>query len=452
MKTTNQIIRPMLPSVLEQSIESLKRSTLLGIKSVEDVIYFVDNETNISKWVGACNSLNQDLGLTEEELVESNTQVRLGKSTHDLEKLTEKLEQRQRPIDIISRALFERVERALIKLGKSKSEADKIMTNETFFANIQRFARHIIMIYDGYTGEHQPKIFNIESNLWTKLVGTNPHKLTPDTFKMPFDTMVVRFDNHKHFYYTKLGAVSGQEKETGRDCILREFVVTSNGEGSFCFYFPFQPATVNIQPVDEKDTKFNITATNVADDFYTISISFNPIDSLFGATYKGRLIDKTMANAVGVFLKYFHHNCLLDGGFGPGVFETVQMVMSGFFNLLLYTNSVSAKMERVQPKRTPNINGKRTSTNHEVFNGYDTIKLVSNLIAGTGIAGTGRAMQCPKWDVRGHWRQQVIGEGRNDRKLIWIEPHTKGVLREEESIQSVTRDYIAPYEQEEIGS
>ena len=28
--------------------------------------------------------------------------------------------------------------------------------------------------------------------------------------------------------------------------------------------------------------------------------------------------------------------------------------------------------------------------------------------------------------VRGHWRNQVCGAGRNDRKLIWIQPHMRG--------------------------
>lgn len=31
-----------------------------------------------------------------------------------------------------------------------------------------------------------------------------------------------------------------------------------------------------------------------------------------------------------------------------------------------------------------------------------------------------------KWSVRGHFRNQVIGEGRKDTKLIWIRPFLKG--------------------------
>lgn len=30
------------------------------------------------------------------------------------------------------------------------------------------------------------------------------------------------------------------------------------------------------------------------------------------------------------------------------------------------------------------------------------------------------------WLVRGHWRNQPVGKGRKERKLIWIEPHLKG--------------------------
>jgi len=37
-----------------------------------------------------------------------------------------------------------------------------------------------------------------------------------------------------------------------------------------------------------------------------------------------------------------------------------------------------------------------------------------------------KAEQNYKWLVRGHWRNQPIGKGRKERKMIWIEPYLKG--------------------------
>ena len=41
-------------------------------------------------------------------------------------------------------------------------------------------------------------------------------------------------------------------------------------------------------------------------------------------------------------------------------------------------------------------------------------------------AGKGGGVKKVQWLVRGHWRNQVCGKGRQQRKTIWIEPHWKG--------------------------
>jgi hypothetical protein len=37
-----------------------------------------------------------------------------------------------------------------------------------------------------------------------------------------------------------------------------------------------------------------------------------------------------------------------------------------------------------------------------------------------------RLRNCPRWLVRGHWRNQAHGEGRSLRKMLWVEPFEKG--------------------------
>ena len=290
-------------------------------EEVELTEVFVDNETNISEWVGR-GFLHQDFGFTEEETIQ-----RAKEEEQFNDERFNKFKEFEQPVDIIYKALMKRVEKFLYKAKqmndvfgpKSNKEIIEILQRPILINNLQRLSYLVIMIYDGYTGEHQPKIFNIENKLWSKLVGTDSDKLTPDTFKMPFDTMVVRFDNHKHYFYTKFGSTFGKENTTGIDCILREFVVTSNGSGDFCFYFPFQSAKVDMKEhvgdndefgitykalnSDNKEIKVDINALSIYNDFFMIQIPFNPKDLLFGATYKGRLIDKTMSNAVSVFLK-----------------------------------------------------------------------------------------------------------------------------------------------------
>lgn len=42
------------------------------------------------------------------------------------------------------------------------------------------------------------------------------------------------------------------------------------------------------------------------------------------------------------------------------------------------------------------------------------------------LAGARRAPSALRWLVRGHWRNQAVGAGRQQHKLLWIEPHWKG--------------------------
>jgi hypothetical protein len=37
-----------------------------------------------------------------------------------------------------------------------------------------------------------------------------------------------------------------------------------------------------------------------------------------------------------------------------------------------------------------------------------------------------RTISCPRWLVRGHWRNQAHGEGRALHKMLWVEPFEKG--------------------------
>jgi hypothetical protein len=41
------------------------------------------------------------------------------------------------------------------------------------------------------------------------------------------------------------------------------------------------------------------------------------------------------------------------------------------------------------------------------------------------LATAGRTLDHPVW-VRGHWRLQPVGVGRQLRKTIWIRPYVKG--------------------------
>jgi len=61
------------------------------------------------------------------------------------------------------------------------------------------------------------------------------------------------------------------------------------------------------------------------------------------------------------------------------------------------------------------------------------IKVGQNLKRDVGLEESARADSGDKryelsarFRVRGHWRNQAIGKGRLDRKLIWIKPFVKG--------------------------
>lgn len=273
---------------------------------------------------------------------------------------------------------------------------------------VSNWAIDMQMIYDAYTGEHDPKIFEVDTDLWTKLISTDISGLGQHHFKMPFDTMVIRFG----------GAIEVKSEDILPDMelggLIEEFVVTHDN-GEYAFYFPWQLLM-----------KSNNGVTRTHPNPYMIIM-------------KPDLFDGDLLTQVNKILNHQRAD-------NPEHTNKVATdLVMGFFNLLLYINSVNREVSKspaTMPKRSP-ITGKKIASTYETFTVRRSVKLKSredNLVH-INIDGH-HIISCPKWDVRGHWRNQAYGEDHKLRKLKWIEPYTKGIFRDDADLNSVTTDYV----------
>lgn len=109
-------------------------------------------------------------------------------------------------------------------------------------------------------------------------------------------------------------------------------------------------------------------------------------------------------------------------------------------NVLIYLNSgdpcdnkeehkVLAMFEKMPP-RASTKDKERVERKNEGLSKIDQIRVGHGIPTLAGMddyyAGGGWSIGCPRWLVRGHWRNQAHGAGLALRKVIWIQPHVKG--------------------------
>lgn len=132
----------------------------------------------------------------------------------------------------------------------------------------------------------------------------------------------------------------------------------------------------------------------------------------------------------------------------------MEALMRFLVNVLLYMSSPGASLEKIDPKY--DVAGKKASDKEKAKIAAKnlTVSRLGVISVGKGISclqGTGdyyvatpvreRVVSCPAWRVRGHWRAQPYGPGRELRRAQWIEPYDKGSGLSVDDGEVVRRDY-----------
>ena len=107
-------------------------------------------------------------------------------------------------------------------------------------------------------------------------------------------------------------------------------------------------------------------------------------------------------------------------GLGPADIEDNQNLCNIIFNSILYINDPTRETSETEAKFSSKIkigNGKHVTRNYILLRPPKSYKSIS--------FANGKSLDV-RFVVRGHWRNQVCGINRSERKLIWIKPFWKG--------------------------
>lgn len=126
-------------------------------------------------------------------------------------------------------------------------------------------------------------------------------------------------------------------------------------------------------------------------------------------------------------------------------------LFSFVISTLLYINSTDNDLKKIQPR----VLDRKTDSALEFCSLGSSIKLDRRIryareedIDASPAAGD-HEFYVLKWTVRGHFRKQPIGHGRQDRKLLWIRPFIKGKERLNEDIDAKPTVYAIGHNKQE---
>jgi len=112
----------------------------------------------------------------------------------------------------------------------------------------------------------------------------------------------------------------------------------------------------------------------------------------------------------------------------------LEKVFCFIINTLLYINTQDKKPIEIKPKDISNLKSKKKIKRAKKYSNLPYYYLGREIVIDknykksldlTERDGIKREYS-GQWTVRGHWRNQPIGKGRLDTKLIWIQPFVKG--------------------------
>jgi len=134
--------------------------------------------------------------------------------------------------------------------------------------------------------------------------------------------------------------------------------------------------------------------------------------------------------------------------FSAEAIEHIRNACKLLINMILYISSPSKDEELIYPKvrdidKLKNKAKQRKAKKHEgtkspYYSMGKNIVISKELHEAYKEAERTNEKHTLSWMVRGHWRNQAIGKGLSEHKLIWIEPYIKG----ESMAEMVNKKYV----------
>ena len=270
------------------------------------------------------------------------------------------------------------------------------------------------------------RVFRLERGLTQKLLYTSIGKIDARYVRSPFDSIYLTIPHNEELLLPNIRA--GERVITGCYLFCREVDAT----------------TVKIRERESSspvDTYIQASDKFGADKLYLIKLlavsegAGRPVTDLSDDfLFYGMFFLKDGEDLLRQVAAQAEENCLVKSE-AP----YMEALMRFLVNALLYMSSPGAAMERVDPKYE--VVGKKASDREraKIKAKNEVVSKLGLISIGKGVSclqGTSefygetplvaRVVGCPAWRVRGHWRAQPYGPGRELRRAQWIEPYDKG--------------------------
>ena len=288
------------------------------------------------------------------------------------------------------------------------------------------------------------KVFRLERGLTQKLLYTSVGKIDARYVRSPFDSIYLTIPHNEELLLPN----------------------TRSGEhlinGCYLFCKEVDATTIKVRTRESSslvDTYVQASDKFGADKLYLLKLLATSEDTSRPVTdlsndflFYGMFFLKDGEDLLKQVRAQAEENCLVKGEV-----PYMEALMRFIVNALLYMSSPGAAMEKVEPKYE--VAGKKASDREKarissknmavsklgvisIGKGVSCLQGSSDYYGNTPVKD--RVVSCPAWRVRGHWRAQPYGPGRELRRAQWIEPYDKGrgLLVEDSNILEVERrDY-----------
>lgn len=256
----------------------------------------------------------------------------------------------------------------------------------------QRLAESMEFVFDCNSGDHEPKIFEVSSEVSWMLDNTAFDKGDPEFLKLPFDTTILRTPANmfeaEHIRYDEI----------------------------YCLEMPPYPGVERI--ITFWFGCFNKNIDSIVFDY--LSIPVDNQNNIFEIAKKQIEVYSAVRG-------------WSDKSWNKPIEELRKRVATFAINTILYLNSDNVKntVVRIEGTRTPSFLGKPTSTK------YGTSQILLKKRTSTSMVddNVSHKKTNPKWIVRGHFHTYLTGIGRTEKVQKFIAPYYKGSDKDNPNIK-----------------
>ncbi len=263
----------------------------------------------------------------------------------------------------------------------------------------------------------QPNWFRLSDGLADRLMTTELRGLTPADVRLPFHTLVIEVPD---------GLLGLSDPETGFHAVRCIFVADCDGSAS-------------VRPTAMKGRHLTILARCAANERSVMSLETLDVHFRFPLMQPDApLREQDVETAAQYAALVERKGRLLGREVEP--LEARQLIVQLVLNTCLYLSSANAEVRHVNADAIArNAKGKdikklrRAVREHVLRLERERVFVVGSSVQVNGAlreqlarsGGTGTSLAY-RTVVRGHWKRQAFGEGRSERKTMWIQPYVRG--------------------------